>query len=151
MPATEAAAYVNSEEIGLRRQTLLRCVAENARNGECCAALWPAARMAATTEPTIEEPISKIRALNNRPPSKSTMLSNIRRVLRAGLRTSKLASSKNRRADSRGAFGPERSEHSISSVPCCRLDREFRRGLTGQHQASEFPAAIAQTPLPSST
>ena len=39
---------------------------------------WPTARSAATIEPTIQEPISKVRALNNRPASNSTTLPNIR-------------------------------------------------------------------------
>jgi hypothetical protein len=40
------------------------------------------ARRAATIEPTIQEPITKVRALKNRPPSNSTVLSSMRTSLR---------------------------------------------------------------------
>jgi hypothetical protein len=42
---------------------------------------WLTARRAATIEPTMQEPISKIKALKNRPPSNSTTLSSIRTSL----------------------------------------------------------------------
>ena len=68
----------SSETIHLRRETQHRL------HRLVLAVALPrlTARTAATIEPTTQEPINKVRALNNRSPSNTTVLSSIRWFLR---------------------------------------------------------------------